>query len=98
MNMLPHGYELPAGVVLVVTGALACFAGYRLFRIVLAIYGFIFGALIASSIVAASNAAGMAVAALIGGVAGMVILAFAYFIGVALVGAGLAAFVAHTIW
>jgi hypothetical protein len=29
---------------------LACFAGYRLFRIVLGIYGFILGAMIASSL------------------------------------------------
>ncbi len=31
-------------------GVIACFAGYRLFRIVLAIYGFMLGAMIASSI------------------------------------------------
>ena len=35
---------------LMLGGALACFAGYRLFRIVLGIYGFILGAMIASSI------------------------------------------------
>ena len=46
--MLPHGYELPAAVFLVVSGALTCFAGYRLFRIVLAIYGLILGAMLAS--------------------------------------------------
>ena len=47
--MLPHAYELPAAIVLVLGGALACFAGYRLFRIVLGIYGFILGAMLASS-------------------------------------------------
>ena len=43
--MLPHAYELPAALVLVLGGALSCFAGYRLFRIVLGIYGFILGAI-----------------------------------------------------
>ena len=51
-------------------GALACFAGYRLFRIVLAIYGFILGAMLASSMMGVSNTTGMIVAALVGGLAG----------------------------
>ena len=42
--MLPQSYGLPAAIGLVLGGAVACFAGYRLFRIVLAIYGFILGA------------------------------------------------------
>ena len=33
--MLPHAYELPAAVVLVVAGLITCLAGYRLFRFVL---------------------------------------------------------------
>src|SRR2546429_3150081 len=43
--MLPHAYELPAAVLLVLVGALTCFAGYKLFRIVLTIWGFILGAM-----------------------------------------------------
>ena len=43
--MLPAAYGFPAAVVLIIGGAIACFAGYRFFRIVLAIYGFILGAL-----------------------------------------------------
>ena len=96
--MLPSSYELPAAIVLVLGGALACFAGYRLFKLVLAIYGFIFGAMLASSMMAASNTVGMVVAALVGGLAGAVILVFAYFLGIALVGAGLGALVAHVGW
>jgi Domain of unknown function (DUF4203) len=93
--MLPTSYQLPAAIVLVLGGALACFAGYRLFRFVLAIYGFILGAMLASSLVAASNTLGMWAAALGGGIAGALVLMFAYFVGIALVGAGLGAFVAH---
>jgi hypothetical protein len=40
----------------------------------------------------------MIVAALVGGVAGALILVFAYFVGIALVGAGLGAFLAHAGW
>ena len=97
--MLPHSYELPAAVVLVLGGALACFAGYRLFRVVLAIYGFILGAMFASSMMGgeqhdrhdrrrASSAASSAA----------LLLVFAYFVGIALVGAGLGALVAHVGW
>src|SRR4030081_3227163 len=96
--MLPHSYELPAAILLVLGGALSCFAGYRLFKIVLGIYGFIFGALLASSAMGVSNTTGMLLAALAGGIVGALLLMFAYFIGIALVGAGLGALVAHVGW
>jgi uncharacterized protein DUF4203 len=96
--MLPHSYELPAALLLVVGGVLSCFAGYRLFKIVLGIYGFILGAMLASSMMAASNTIGMVVAALAGGLAGALALMFAYFVGIALVGAGLGALIAHVAW
>jgi hypothetical protein len=96
--MLPSSYELPAAILLVLGGAVACFAGYRLFRIVLGIYGFILGAMLVSSTMAASNTMGMVIAAVAGGIVGALILVFAYFIGIALVGAGLGALIAHTAW
>jgi hypothetical protein len=96
--MLPNGYELPAAILLVLGGALACFAGHRLFRVVLGIYGFILGAMIAISIVGVSNTMGMVLAALAGGLIGAVVLVFAYFVGIALTGAGLAVLVAHLVW
>src|SRR5262245_26607558 len=96
--MLPHSYELPAAILLVLGGALACFAGYRLFRLVLAIYGFLFGAAFASSMMGATNTTGLIVAALVGGLVGALALVFAYFVGIALVGAGLGAAVAHVTW
>ena len=96
--MLPHGYEQPAALVLLLGGVLACFAGQRLFRIVLGIYGFIIGAMAASSIVGVGNTTGMIAAALIGGFLGSVVLVFAWFVGVALVGAGIGVLVAHVVW
>ena len=96
--MLPVSYELPVAVALALGGAVACFAGYRLFRLVLAIYGFLGGAMVASSMMGSSNTIGMVVAALVGGVAGSVLLFFAYFVGIALVGAGLGAFSLQLAW
>ena len=96
--MLPQSYELPAALVLVLAGAVACFSGYRLFRYVLAIFGFILGAMIASSVMGLSNGLGMLIAALVGGLAGAAILLFAYFVGIALVGAAVGALLAHFGW
>ena len=96
--MLPQSYELPAAILLVLGGALSCFAGYRLFKIVLGVYGFVLGAMLASSAMGITNTTGMIVASLVGGVCGALLLMFAYFIGIALVGAGLGALIAHVAW
>src|SRR5260370_40995732 len=96
--MLPASYGFPAAVALIIGGALACFAGHRFFRTVLAIYGFILGALMASSMMGVGNNVGMLVAALVGGVIGAVGLVLAYFVGIALIGAGLGALIGHQVW
>jgi len=96
--MLPHGFEQPGAALLLIAGVLACFAGQRFFRLVLGLYGFIIGAMIASSVVGVSNTTGMMIAALIGGVVGSVVLVFAWFAGVSLVGAGIGVLVAHEGW
>ena len=96
--MIPHSYELPVVVLIVLGGAVSCFAGYRLFKTVLGIYGFIFGAMLASSFMGTSNTAGMIIGALVGGIVGAFVLVMAYFVGIALVGAGLGALVAHVGW
>lgn len=94
-HMLPSAYQAPAAIVLLVGGLLACFAGYRLFKVVLGIYGFILGALIASSAMGADQGGWMVVAAVAGGAIGALVLILAYFIGVALVGAGAGALLLH---
>ena len=96
--MLPQSYELPAAILIMLGGAVACFAGYRLFRIVLVIYGFIFGAFGASSLMGITNTIGMIVAWLVGGLVGALIMTFAYFVGIALIGAGVGALVAQVAW
>jgi hypothetical protein len=96
--MLPASLQTPAAIVLVVGGLLSCFAGYRVFRVVLGIYGFILGALLASSFMGSEQTLWMIVAAIVGGLVGSVILILAYFVGVALIGAGVGALTANVIW
>ena len=96
--MLPQAYGPPAAIAIVLGGALTCFAGYRLFRIVLGIYGFVLGAMIASSTVGVTSTGAMVASALIGGIVGAVVLMIAYFVGIALVGAGLGALLANLAW
>jgi hypothetical protein len=96
--MLPAAYQIPAAIVLLIGGIVSCFFGYRLFRIVLAIFGFILGALAASSIFGMTDTAPMLIAALVGGLLGAGILMAAYFVGVALVGAALGAVVANVVF
>ena len=81
--MLPVQYQLPAAIVLLIGGVVACFFGYRLFRIVLSIFGFILGALLASSVFGASDTGPMIIAAIVGGLIGAAVLFAAYFLGVA---------------
>jgi hypothetical protein len=96
--MLPAAYQVPAASLLVLGGVIACFLGYRLFKFVLAIFGFIIGALAASSIWGASDTTYMVIAAIVGGIGGSLLLLAAYFVGVALVGAGLGALIANLLW
>ena len=95
--MLPVAYQLPAAIVLLIGGTVAWFFGYRLFRVVLALSGFILGALLASSIFGMSDTGPMIVAAVVGGLVGAGILFAAYFVGVALIGAGLGAVTANVV-
>src|SRR5262245_56149591 len=87
-----------ADVLLGLSGLRACFAGYHLFKVVLAIYGFALGAAIANSWMGATNPAGIAFIAIGGGIAGSVILVLAYYVGIALSGAALGALVTHVAW
>lgn len=96
--MLPTAYQLPAAVLLLAGGLTACFFGYRLFKVVLGVFGFIIGALAASSVFGAGDTTLMVIAAIVGGIAGAALLLAAYFVGVALVGAGLGALLVNMIW
>ncbi len=96
--MIPIAYQTPAIILLVLGGVIAWSAGYRLFRVVLTIYGFMLGALVGSSMMGAANTTMVIFAALGGGAVGAAIMFFGYFVGVALVGAGIGALAVHLIW
>jgi hypothetical protein len=96
--MIPISLQIPAALVLVAGGALACFAGYRLFRIVLGVYGFVLGALVATTIAGASSTPSLLLWAIAGGLLGALLLNLAYFFGVVLVGAAIGAMVVALIW
>lgn len=96
--MLPASYATAAAAVLAVGGLLSCFAGYRLFRVVLAVAGFVMGALVATSFMGTTSMWALTVAAVVGGLVGAVVMVAAYFMGVGLIGAGLAAFALNLGW
>lgn len=97
--MLPASFQLPAAIILLLGGLLSCFAGYRVFRVVLGFFGFVLGALITSSVMGAEQGYWMIVAAIVGGIVGALIMVAAYFVGVALIGAGFGALVvAQPLW
>ena len=96
--MIPAAYATPAAIVIAVGGFLACFAGYRLFRFVLGLYGFMLGVMVATAMFGSANTWTLIVAALAGGVLGALLMVFAYFTGVGLVGAGLAALILNLGW
>ena len=97
-TLIPTSYELPAILLLVVGGLIAWAAGYRLFRFVLTLFGFYIGALAATAVLGPGDRTMLMFAALGGGAVGALIMFFGYFVGVALVGAGIGAFAVHMVW
>lgn len=83
---------------LAIGGLLACFAGYRLFRFVLGMYGLILGAMVTTSWMGAASTWTLVLAAAVGGLLGALLMIAAYFVGVGLIGAGLAALVVNLGW
>ncbi len=96
--MLPGSFQVPAALLLLVGGFCSCFAGYRIFRWVLAFFGFVFGALFVGAAMGSDQTLWMIAAWLIGGLIGAIILFAAYFVGVALIGAGIGAGIAMVLW
>ena len=96
--MLPAAYQVPAAAVLIAGGLLACFLGYRLFKVVLAVFGFIIGAIVATSVFGSNDTTPMVIAGIVGGLVGATLLLAAYFVGVALIGAGIGALLVNLIW
>ena len=95
--MLPETLHVPAALLFLVGGVLSCFLGQRTFRIVLGLYGFVMGVLVAGSLIGPADTTRDVLVLLAGGVGGALALVLAYFIGVALLGAAFAALAVHAI-
>ncbi len=90
--------EVPAAIILLAAGLLACFMGYRLFRWLLGLYGFIGGAYLASLFVNTPEPWMTAAAVVAGGLVGALFLLVVYLAGVAILGAGLGALAVSLFW
>jgi hypothetical protein len=97
-DLIPQPYLFASALLLLIGGFIAWSAGYRLFRFVLTLFGFFFGAAIASQMSGPSDTSLAIFLALGGGAVGALIMFLGYFVGVALVGAGIGALIAHVIW
>lgn len=96
--MLPATLHVPAALLFLVGGVLSCFLGQRTFRIVLGLYGFVIGVLVAGSVLGPADTTRDLLMLGAGGLAGALALVLAYFIGVALVGAAFAALAVHALF
>jgi len=96
--MIPASYTTLTAAIFVAGGLLTCFGGYRLFRFVLGLYGFMAGAILAASAFGSGNTWTLIMAILVGGIVGAIVMVVAYFVAVGLVGAALAATLLNLGW
>lgn len=96
--MIPASYTTLTAVVFVVGGLLTCFAGYRLFRFVLGLYGFLAGVIVATGAIGPANTWTLIMVGLVGGIVGAIVMVVAYFVAVGLIGAALAATLLNFGW
>ena len=97
--MVPVSFHIPVAIILLGGGLLACFLGYRLLRMLLAVYGFVGGVIIAAMYVEQFEETWMAVLVTVGGgLTGSVLALVAYLAGVALLGAAFGAVALNVAW
>ena len=96
--MLPVSFQLPVAIILLAGGLLACLLGYRLFRFVLAVYGLVAGGIVATQLIAPEEPWMLLVTILVGALVGALLFVAVYFVGVAIVGAGVGALAVNLIW
>ena len=91
-------FHIPVAIILLGAGLLACFLGYRLLRILLAVYGFVAGVVIATLFVDQFETWVAVLATIAAGLAGSALAIVAYLAGVALLGAALGAVALDVAW
>jgi hypothetical protein len=84
----------------IVLGAIECFFGYRIFKIILGITGFLVGAFLGVILASASSQSQVIVllAGLVGGIVGAVLAVVFYFIGIFLIGAVVGAVLGYVLF
>ena len=80
--MASLAFQIPVAIILLAGGLLACFLGYRLLRLVLAVYGFVAGVIVTTIFVGQLETWVAALATIGGGLAGMLVAILAYLVGV----------------
>lgn len=91
---LLSGYSVPVGVVAVLLGLANCFFGYRIFKFMLGVVGFLLGAaagVVLGSYLGDGGELAMLIGGLVGGLIGAGLLVALYFLGVFLFGAAVGA-------
>ena len=96
--MPPALYQVVVAIILLVGGLLVCFLGYRLLWIVLGVYGFVFGGILANSFLGGVGTWQTVFGVFGGGLLGALALLGAYYLGVALLGAALGALLVNLGW
>lgn len=96
--MASLAFQIPVAIILLAGGLLACFLGYRLLRLVLAIYGFVAGVIVTTMFVGQLETWVAALATIAGGLVGTVVAILAYLVGVGLLGAAVGAVVVNVQW
>ena len=91
-------YQVAVAIILLVGGLLVCFLGYRLLWIVLGIYGFVFGGMVANSFLGGVGTWQTVFGVFGGGLLGTLALLGAYYLGVALFGASTGALIVNLGW
>ena len=90
--------HVPVAVILLVGGLLSCFLGYRLLRLLVAVYGFGLGVIIVTAFADRLEPWVMVAVMAGGGLLGALLAKAAYLAVVALLGAGLGALVVQAGW
>lgn len=90
--------HIPVAIILLAGGLLASFLGYRMLRLLLAVYGFVAGVIVSTLFVDGLETWQAVLATIAGGLAGTLTAVLAYLAGVALFGAAVGALIVNMSW
>jgi hypothetical protein len=95
---MPAAVHLPAAIILLAGGLVACFLGYRLFRLLVAVCGFVGGLSVGALLIEGVETWAAAILLIASGLVGTALFLALYLAGVSLLGAAIAALAVHLVW